>query len=259
MGYVASVCELLIASDRLSRLLYVGRPLASWCTCRRRLQFTFRKQHLSCNTNVKRLGAPSVSLNLTSRHFTRPSAVNSANMSRKQKHSPSSNPSQNASSQPVSKLFKLPAEIRNCIYEMVFEGAKVTIPIRHTSANPHLLMSCKTIYGEARQLYYNKCHFRLCNTSDLRRWLEIIGLASRKSLMSLEIAPPNLGRSSFTLALRTRRVLAGDMLCHLDHILQARDTDIKIGGLKVLGYREWWCWNLDADGNKVAVQCWIEN
>lgn len=150
-------------------------------------------------------------------------------------------PLKNASSQPDSSLFKLPAELRNRIYELVFEGAKVTIPVRDRSTNPHTLTTCKAIYAEARQIFHNKCHFRLHNAKRLRCWLDNIGSASAKSLTSLEIQPEmgNRDPNYWSISRTKKKMIAEEALCRVDHILQAKDVNIDVAALRIWSAGSW--------------------
>ena len=104
------------------------------------------------------------------------------NMPRKRPFSTVSGPT---TAQQDSALLRLPAELRNMIYEFTFSHCRVEIPRRRKresygrSKPNNLLLACRQIHEEAIQLYY--IHATFCfDTGGLYRlpeWVKKIGLA----------------------------------------------------------------------------------
>ncbi|KAF2165991.1 hypothetical protein M409DRAFT_23718 [Zasmidium cellare ATCC 36951] len=166
---------------------------------------------------------------------------------------PPPNPLQNASSQTGSKFFTLPPELRNYIYELAFNDSRCAILSLYCNMEyntpPGILTSCKVIYAEARQLYYTNCEFVSHDIRDLRRWLEKIGTGSRKSLRKFALLT-----DPYNQRLLGSTVFAKQVLCQLDHMLQAKDVTVEIGAMRVLVKENWWCWELDKEGKKRVVK-----
>ncbi|KAK4494395.1 hypothetical protein PRZ48_014693 [Zasmidium cellare] len=157
-----------------------------------------------------------------------------------------------AAPQTSCKFMSLPAELRNHIYELAFDGTTCSIANhkRNMKYNypPGILVSCKVIYAEARQIYYNTCDFTVYKIGALHRWLHTIGYACRKSLKRLAYDP------AFKEMMWLSYVTPEQVLCRVDHMLQAKDVAIEVGGVRVWTKEKWWYWELDEDGKKQVVE-----
>ena len=99
-----------------------------------------------------------------------------------------------APSTPASRLFALPAELRNRIYELVLceittvllgEGwAEVERSLR-CWRRPALLSTCRQTASEASLVYYSENVFMFNNECDGLEWLELIEPASRTAITRL--------------------------------------------------------------------------
>lgn len=80
------------------------------------------------------------------------------------------------------RLLALPAELRNEIYRLAFEGTITTIKGRHyrgqwarveptSSDNPGLLLANKQLYAEARLIYYSTVQHQAINRYELIRFI----------------------------------------------------------------------------------------
>ncbi|KAK4494392.1 hypothetical protein PRZ48_014690 [Zasmidium cellare] len=93
---------------------------------------------------------------------------------------------QNASGQENSGLFKLPAGLRNRIYELAFKDT--TVCVRSKTKNepdgatvvPGLLLACKLLYAEALQIHFANTIFEFTSTTRIAQWLRNIGPENRE-------------------------------------------------------------------------------
>ena len=88
----------------------------------------------------------------------------------------------NPSAPQSSNLLRLPGEVRNIIYALVFADNTVMIPrnTRHTrgrSASNGLVLACKQIMNEAIEIYYMSTtfEFELGGKYRLSQWMDKIG------------------------------------------------------------------------------------
>lgn len=182
--------------------------------------------------------------------------------SRRPRPPPKPSPRLNAASQPDCKLFNTPAEIRNRIYELAFEGEESHIRDSKsktlTSNNAALLTSCKVIYAEARQIYYNNCTFHLYTISSMQNWLRQMGPASRASLRQIRFAGEwkhmwTKGRGWRRLGPGGRKTAAQKLLCKVDEVLRERSVALECGAVKVQVKGDWYTWAKSAGGKKKVV------
>ena len=98
--------------------------------------------------------------------------------------------------QKQSAFLRLPPEIRNMVYELIFQGEVTNIPsyskIRETGKirAPALLRTCKQVHYEALAMYYSLAmfFFSRITTNGAKRWIEAIGHA-RIALVSSACFP----------------------------------------------------------------------
>ena len=102
-----------------------------------------------------------------------------------------------AEGQPQSRLFTLPPELRNMVYEWVLHRAEIGITsrtrknTRGRSASTALLLTCKQVHIEAIQLYYHASRFHLGYGAYYRvkEWLRSIGAARASLIRTLCVSP----------------------------------------------------------------------
>lgn len=75
-----------------------------------------------------------------------------------------------------SSLLALPAELRNRIYDLVFEDCIQDVTIRRPKSQTpsNLLLTCKQAYQEAIGIYYSNVVVSSTETSDLIHWIRSI-------------------------------------------------------------------------------------
>lgn len=96
-----------------------------------------------------------------------------------------------------SRLTRLPAELRNRIYELALPDTiiiprrrpKMGIPCNKVCA-PGLLLTCKQIYQEAIGLYYSSTSFWFKIPDDFARWARIIGIKKLKVIRKIVLMVP---------------------------------------------------------------------
>ena len=110
-----------------------------------------------------------------------------------------------AQDQLESGFFKLAAELRNKIYELALDGARVQVESKTTN-NPHglsrvpgILMACKHVYAEALILFFESTTFSFSSKARLHQWLGNIGEANRAMIEHVEFRVPWNRGSEFVI------------------------------------------------------------
>ncbi|KAK5722873.1 hypothetical protein LTR17_014176 [Elasticomyces elasticus] len=89
--------------------------------------------------------------------------------------------------QSKSSLMSLPPELRNLIYEKLFEDFVADwIPCKFYT-QPNLLLACKQIYGEAISVFYCTATFRAHNYNMLEKRIRRLRLCHRRLVQNLDI------------------------------------------------------------------------
>ncbi|KAK4902268.1 hypothetical protein LTR27_001171 [Elasticomyces elasticus] len=89
--------------------------------------------------------------------------------------------------QSKSSLMSLPPELRNLIYEKLFEDFTAKwIPCKFYT-QPNLLLACKQIYGEAISVFYCTATFRAQNYNILEKRIRRLRLCHRRLVKNLDI------------------------------------------------------------------------
>ncbi|KAK3621682.1 hypothetical protein LTR56_022649 [Elasticomyces elasticus] len=89
--------------------------------------------------------------------------------------------------QSKSSLMALPPELRNLIYEKLFEEFVADwIPCKFYT-QPHMLLACKQIYGEAISVFYCTATFRAQNYNMLEKRIRRLRLCHRRLVQNLDI------------------------------------------------------------------------
>ncbi|KAF2165990.1 hypothetical protein M409DRAFT_55346 [Zasmidium cellare ATCC 36951] len=92
----------------------------------------------------------------------------------------------NATNQSASRLMSLAPELRNRIYEFIFEDQMVTLKSKSKSNPsgrskvPGILMTCKQTYTESLHIFFNKSVFLFTSMQKLGSWMRNIGPANRR-------------------------------------------------------------------------------
>ncbi|KAK4494394.1 hypothetical protein PRZ48_014692 [Zasmidium cellare] len=98
----------------------------------------------------------------------------------------------NASDQSTSRLMSLAPELRNRIYEFVFEDETVTLKAKSTnnpegrSRVPGVLLACKQTYIESLQIFFNKSIFLFTSMQKLSAWMRNIGPQNRRCVAHVD-------------------------------------------------------------------------
>lgn len=98
----------------------------------------------------------------------------------------------NAADQSKCRLFRLPAEIRNSIYELAFEnevvfvGTKIKKKPQARAKVQGILLACKQTYAETLQLHFSISTFQFDNKNRIMQWLRNIGLQHRILITQIE-------------------------------------------------------------------------
>lgn len=105
-----------------------------------------------------------------------------------------------AEQRPASPLFKLPAELRNRIYEYALTDDKQPLVVVHTwlsvsngyglCMQPALVRTCRAIRNEALSIFYSSNEFTASfemqySERVMRAWLERIGRQNREHLQQI--------------------------------------------------------------------------
>lgn len=101
---------------------------------------------------------------------------------------------QNASDQSDSRLFSLAPELRNHIYELVFDGSEVRIKetpdAKGRTRVLGILMACKQAYVETLQLHFSMSTLQFYDRNRMIKWLRNIGSIHRRLITRIDFCVP---------------------------------------------------------------------
>lgn len=91
------------------------------------------------------------------------------------------------------RFLDLPAELRNTVYELIFETTDVHISLNgYFHAPPSILRTSSSIYQEAVLLYYHHTTFTFWQGPSLLHWYGFLPGKFRDAITKLRYCPPGL-------------------------------------------------------------------
>ncbi|KAK4506323.1 hypothetical protein PRZ48_000053 [Zasmidium cellare] len=84
-------------------------------------------------------------------------------------------------------FFRLSAELRNQIYELVYQDAIITIPTTPNTTYPGLLLACKQTYHESLKIFYDLFELHSTSTKWLRKGLQRMAREKRDLLQAVVV------------------------------------------------------------------------
>ncbi|KAK3678798.1 hypothetical protein LTR78_001251 [Recurvomyces mirabilis] len=139
-------------------------------------------------------------------------------------------------SQPSCALLQLPPELRDLFYEKAFEDFTAEWTTGQWFKPPGILFSCKQIFSEAINIFYNTATFQTCSYNMLERRLLRLRYQHRRLVSKIQLDSASQGVLSNESTLRSTFValVAHGALHKPHHIKSAQQAEDDVAKVRAL-------------------------